>query len=402
MHESRMYVMMHLAIHDSLNAIQPRFAPYTFHGRGTGADLEAAVSSASRTVLISVLRDLQESVPTGCIERSVELVESSYAAALDDMPNRSAKVRGIAVGRSAAFEILSDRVLDGSERLKASHSTRTGSAGGSDASDYPWKQWSQVTPFMPAASNDLRPKPPDHSSPEYTEDFNEIQALGGDGFLTETTRTPQQSATALFWRQSPPLTWNAIARTVARTRQLDIFDSARLFGLLNLAMADGYITAAVIAESPASAWAAVRAGEGDRNESTDGDHRWTPLTGTDPLTDHESAHALQSAAAATVLAGVLETDNVAIAVCSATALSGHRCKDKDPEYRYYDSFSHAATETGSAQVLSGRQFSFAVKASMLRGTQVGVQALDRSLSLNTPALAQHCYPPPPGGSSDHC
>ena len=33
LHESRMYAMMHVAIHDALNAIDRRSDPYVFHGR---------------------------------------------------------------------------------------------------------------------------------------------------------------------------------------------------------------------------------------------------------------------------------------------------------------------------------------------------------------------------------
>jgi hypothetical protein len=32
-HESRMYAMMHIAIHDALNAIDRRFQPYAFDKR---------------------------------------------------------------------------------------------------------------------------------------------------------------------------------------------------------------------------------------------------------------------------------------------------------------------------------------------------------------------------------
>ena len=46
-HESRMYAMMHLAIHDALNAIDRRFRPYTFDEQAApGASPEAAVAAA--------------------------------------------------------------------------------------------------------------------------------------------------------------------------------------------------------------------------------------------------------------------------------------------------------------------------------------------------------------------
>src|SRR6266700_2664982 len=48
-HESRLYAMMHLAIHDALDAIDRRFRPYTFDQQAApGASPEAAVAAAAR------------------------------------------------------------------------------------------------------------------------------------------------------------------------------------------------------------------------------------------------------------------------------------------------------------------------------------------------------------------
>ena len=55
-HESRMYAMMHIAIHDALNAIDRRFHPYVYNAQGpAGASREAAVASAAHDVLVPVI-----------------------------------------------------------------------------------------------------------------------------------------------------------------------------------------------------------------------------------------------------------------------------------------------------------------------------------------------------------
>ena len=79
------------------------------------------------------------------------------------------------------------------------------------------------------------------SSKKYAADFNEVKAFGGDGVTTPSARTPEQTQIGLFWIESSPLAWNRIARNVSASRGLDLWENARLFGLLNLAMADGYI-----------------------------------------------------------------------------------------------------------------------------------------------------------------
>ncbi|MGH9628862.1 MAG: vanadium-dependent haloperoxidase [Bryobacteraceae bacterium] len=78
-------------------------------------------------------------------------------------------------------------------------------------------------------------------SRKYTEDFNEVKNLGGNGTSTPSARTPDQTQIALFWYERSPLGWNRIARTVAASRGLGLWESARLFALLNLVSVDGYI-----------------------------------------------------------------------------------------------------------------------------------------------------------------
>src|SRR5215213_6526776 len=87
----------------------------------------------------------------------------------------------------------------------------------------------------------VRPGPPyEVNSEQYTADFNEVKSLGGDNTTTPSLRTADQTEIALFWWESSPLKWNRIARTVSSEQGLDLWDNARLFGLLNMALADGY------------------------------------------------------------------------------------------------------------------------------------------------------------------
>src|SRR5205807_6267832 len=59
LHESRMYAMMHIAIHDALNAIDRRSRPYVLkHVHVRGASPEAAVAAAARGVLVPLLKEL--------------------------------------------------------------------------------------------------------------------------------------------------------------------------------------------------------------------------------------------------------------------------------------------------------------------------------------------------------
>ena len=68
--------------------------------------------------------------------------------------------------------------------------------------------------------------------------LREVRAIGGS---KSATRTPEQTEIARYWYESSPQGLNRIAREVLAARQFDVWENARLFALLNLAMADGYI-----------------------------------------------------------------------------------------------------------------------------------------------------------------
>ena len=68
MAQSRTLAILHAAIHDALNAIEPRFQAYSPGlGRANGASAEAAVAAAARDVLVTLLPE------------QAALVESEYA-----------------------------------------------------------------------------------------------------------------------------------------------------------------------------------------------------------------------------------------------------------------------------------------------------------------------------------
>src|SRR6476646_4606302 len=102
LHESRIYAMMHVALHDALNAIDRRSRPYALDARAdAGASPEAAVAAAARYVLVRLIAQLPlELLPTpACIKAGLASVEASYAAALAAIPYSHARAQGIAVGR---------------------------------------------------------------------------------------------------------------------------------------------------------------------------------------------------------------------------------------------------------------------------------------------------------------
>ena len=62
---TRHQVMVHVAMHDALNAIRPRFDQYAYFGRSRGAHPVAAAAAAAHDVLVAVYPAQQAAMDAG-------------------------------------------------------------------------------------------------------------------------------------------------------------------------------------------------------------------------------------------------------------------------------------------------------------------------------------------------
>src|SRR5262245_3000955 len=109
--ESHMYAMVHVAVHDAVNAIDRRSRPYAFNARVNGpVSADAAVAAAARDVLVAAIAGLPES--PACVSSGIAQANALYAAALVAIPNGPAKTAGVAVGQAAAAAIVTLRADD--------------------------------------------------------------------------------------------------------------------------------------------------------------------------------------------------------------------------------------------------------------------------------------------------
>jgi hypothetical protein len=222
--------------------------------------------------------------------------------------------------------------------------------------------WGTLAPFVLRSAAQFRPLPPPAvGSAQARADVDEVRKIGA---RAGSLRNDEQSEIARFWYENVGQGWNRIARGVAAERGLDLWETARLFALLNAAIADGFI-AAFEAKYHYAYWrptTAIReAGEGV----------WLSYLDTPPVPDHPSAHAVTGAAAAAVLARCFENDFV-----SFTATSGEPYPGL---VRHFWSFSEAARENGASRVLAGIHFPTAVRAGLEQGDKVGAWVFDNAV-----------------------
>jgi hypothetical protein len=383
-HESRLYAMMHVAIHDALNAIDRRSRPYAFDVRAdAGASPEAAVAAAAREVLVPLLAQLPLELYTqACIDAGVASVEAAYKAALAAIPRSHAKAQGIGVGKAAAAAILALRTADGAVGpfLNAACPQETNPAEYQCTPGTPFiafEVWEHVIPFVLKDKSQFRPRPPYAvNRKKYTADFIEVKLLGGDDVTTPSARTADQTEIALFWYENSPLKWNRIARTVSADRGLTLWENARLFGLLNLALADGYIAMAAT-KNHYHYWrpvTAIQTGDTDGNPDTIGDPTWTPLRPTPANQDYASGHSIEGGAGAEVLKQFFGTDEIRFQDCGVTLPEGSTCSDATPIFRSYNSFSQAAAENAYSRILIGFHFRKSTEEGTAYGEKIGRRA----------------------------
>src|SRR5262249_31547166 len=106
--------------------------------------------------------------------------------------------------------------------------------------------WGGVKPFgMSTVGAFMAPVPPALDSAEYAAAYDEVKRLGGDGVTTSTERTYDQTLIGKDWAYdgtpwlgTPPRLYNQIAQVVAKQQNNSLMQNARLFALVNMAMAD--------------------------------------------------------------------------------------------------------------------------------------------------------------------
>ena len=359
---SRALAMLHLAMHDAVNAVKPRYASYTDSERDAAADPAVAAVTAAHDVLAALY-------PKQSVLLKVALDKS-----LVDAGSSAAAVRGAALGKRVAAAVLQKRASDGSS---ATVSYQEGSKPG----EYRFTpgfnfvahpQWRSVQPFALKTVDQFRSAPPPAlSSAQYAAEFNEVKTVGGKN---SAKRTPDQTHYAAFWYEFSDIGWNRITRVVARDHAQDLWQRARTFALVNAVLADSYI-AGWDSKFHYNFWrpvTAIHLADADGNPQTAPDASFEPLLTTPPVQDYPSTHSVLGAAAATVLADAFG-DRIRFTLSSTSAMSANPTRE-------FRSFSEAARENADSRVKAGLHFRSATTAGLKLGENIGRFAVRNNLT----------------------
>jgi hypothetical protein len=357
---SRSLAMMHLAMHDAINAVQPRYQRYALAAAppaSSNADPAVAAAVAANDVLAALYPQ-----PSAAALLKAKLEETLLDAGIG--PSIEAGKR---LGKAAAAAVVAKRANDGSANKEP---YVQGTAAGKYRFTAPFKfaaapHWRKVTPFALTSPSQFRTAAaPALTSEAYRRDFDEVKRVGGKA--AGNARTKDETNYAAFWYEFSDTGWNRVARVVSERNKQDLWDRARTFALLNMAMADAYI-AGWDSKYHYNFWrpvTAIQLAVQDGNANTAPEPSFDPLLVTPPVPDMPSTHSALGMAAATVLAGAFGRDQVPFSFASPSALP-------ENPVRSFRSFSEAARENADSRVKAGLHFRFATTAGLELGHQIG-------------------------------
>jgi hypothetical protein len=365
-HPTRSFAIMHAAIYDAVNAIEGSHTPYLIQPTGVSptASQDAAASAAAHEVLVTLYPSFQ-------LTLDMQFMQSLAQISTGD------KAAGVIIGQAVADSILALRSNDGSNAQPLLFVF--GNAPGDYQSTPPnfppqpqFTHWSRVTPFALQQANQFRPGPPPAlTSDTYTDVFNEVKAFG---IVNSNSASADQALTGRFWNGAIQNYWNEITQTAVENRNLSTAQSARLFAVLNLALADSVI-AFYDAKYTYNFWrpvTAIRAADTDNNPATLADPNWLPQVGkTTPDPAYPGAHAVISAAAATVLNSFFRSHHFDFSVTSEV-LPGVE--------RSFKSYSAAAEEATLSRIFAGVHFRSDLTSGQQLGREVAHFVIDNFLT----------------------
>ena len=204
-----------------------------------------------------------------------------------------------------------------------------------------------MRPFTYESPSDYRPGGPvELTSKRYAQDVAELQTYGR---IDSTARTAGQTETVRFHTEQTFVQFNRTLRNLIVDRGLDLRESARLLGYVNVATADTMI-ACWEAKYHYNFWRpnhAIQRADTDGNPATSPDTTWFPLiVGNHP--EYPSGHSCFTAAVTESLRNYFGTKHVTLVASSTAAGAGPP--------RTYEDLDDLVADVENARVWGGLHY----------------------------------------------
>jgi hypothetical protein len=397
---ARALAIVHVAVYDAVNSIYGSNLPYLISvPLGKDSSVDAAVGQAAHDTLVSLYPDQTatfDAALTQTLAREKKLV---------------ARLKGQMIGKMTAKAILMNRANDGSG---ATMTYTPSDQPGFHREDplHPGQGfyaplWGACKPFGISTADDFQIAPPPAlDSPEYAEAYNEVKALGDKN---STTRTAEQTITGVFWGYdgtpglgTPPRMYNQVTRIIATNQKNSVAQNARLFALINIAMADAGMCAwndkyrdefwrPILGIREADEGTGP-SGLGDNNPDTEGDVNWEPLgapasnqSGTNftpPFPSYASGHATFGSALFQTLRQFYGTDKIAFSFMSDEFNGVTTDQDGNVRpvvTRSYTNLTTPELENAASRIYLGVHWRFDATAATQQGTAIATRVFTTKL-----------------------
>jgi hypothetical protein len=400
---ARALAIIHLAMFDAFNRIAKKFTSY-LSIPGTpplGASEGAAIGQAAFITLTALYPKQQPLFGRKSQEFFANLgISISSTKSIED---------GQKEGEMVAYALLDSRRNDGAEKPMIYNPSAEPGKHRPDPDNTPQgfldSRWGEVKPF--GISLFAAKPPPPLNSPQYAIEYNDVL---GKGDKKGGTRNPEETTIGIYWAYdgalkigTPPRLYNQIVRVIAMNKGNSLADNARLFALVNMAMADAGIQCWFskylyevwrpvlgIREADAT-WGPT--GKGDNNSGTKVDPFWLPLGApksnepgkknfTPPFPAYPSGHATFGAASLDMVRLFYGTDNIGFDFVS-DELNGINTDNtgtiRPRHKRHFSTLSKAITENARSCVYLGVHWQFDADGGVDSGKKIAAELFNKFL-----------------------
>src|SRR5688572_21501030 len=230
--------LVQIAVHDAVQAIEQRFEPYHFELDRAHGSRSAAAAAAAHGVLV------------GMYPAQAATLDATYFNYL--ATHGLTGDPGLLVGEKVAAGILPLRRTDpvplpppfiggtGIGQWRPTPSFLGNPPAPPSGAPMAVHWMAGFDPFTLTSPTRFRADPPPAlTSERYRKDYDEVKKLGSFG---STDRTPEQKDIAYFYSENFLAQWNRALRGIATKHLRRTGDSARLFALANVSVADALIS----------------------------------------------------------------------------------------------------------------------------------------------------------------
>jgi len=347
----RAMAIMHIAMFDAVNTIEPVYRPYQAHlPAPPDTSKDAAAAAAAGAVLTKLLPDAAP---------DIQAALTSYLAAI---PESDAKSNGIKLGDAVAAKILEARANDEASAPDAYRPVTTAGVYIPTPLTVA-SQWPTLKPFAMTSPSQFRPKPPIAlESEQWAKDYNEIKELGEKN---SSKRSARQTEDARFWLMTGPRSTHPLERQIIIQKKMSVIESARFMAVIAAAEADAMI-AVMDAKYKYAFWrpiTAIRNGDIDGNAATEREATWQPIDNTPMHPEYPCAHCIVSSALASAIEAMLDTADIPEVAMTSTTAPGvtHRWTN----LRAY------ADEVAASRIVAGFHYRFSNVVGQDMGRQIG-------------------------------